>query len=370
MMAYFLGLWTSFCSYVAKAGLPVVCCYHLVCGNYFLNMADSNAVGLEKAGNILLAPVHYAFNGKIIKYDPTLPDQFLIESRFTYTDKFPLKICAAAVATPISLVVGSIVKGFAYLSHDVRERHDVFAAWRISPKVGSHLERYRSLGMAIDEILDPLGGQFYQRRPGDENNMKGQKEALRDITGVLKKNKIIFWVDCGTCLGAYRYGGSIPWDDDIDLGILQEDFDNAKNALMQLDPARYVVQDWSGRDKPKSYLKVYDRKSNALIDLYNFRIDPRAHQVCLVFSNENSIFLSKNWKTREGRYVLPTSFDIVFPLRKAIFDGVEIYVPNQTKKYLQMRYGENLNPSKIYDPNTGKYEKDLSHPYWKLPCAK
>ena len=333
-------------------------------------MADNEAVGIEKVGNILLIPVQYAFNGELIIRDLEYPNQFRTEPHFNYTDHFTLKMSAAVVAAPVSLVLGSIVKGIAYLSHDVREKHDAFVAWQASPEIRTHLDRYRLLGMAVDEILEPIQKEFYQRRPGDENYMNYEKEALKDIIQVLRKHKIIFWVDCGTCLGAYRYGGIIPWDNDIDLAILQEDFDNAKQALNELDPKKYSVQDWSGRDKPKSYLKVYDRQGGTLIDIYNFKIDPETRSVCVILSNENSIFLPESWKIRERRYVLSTPFDMIFPLRKASFDGVEVFVPNLTKKYLQMRYGENLDPVKVYNPKTDRYEKDLSHPNWQLPYAR
>ena len=74
---------------------------------------------------------------------------------------------AAIVASPFSLVAGSIVKGFAYISQGVRGRHDEFIAWRVSPEVHSNNDRYRALGMAVDEILEPVEQQYHQRRPGD-----------------------------------------------------------------------------------------------------------------------------------------------------------------------------------------------------------
>ncbi len=51
--------------------------------------------------------------------------------------------------------------------------------------------------------------------------------------------------------------------------------------------------------------------------------------------------------------------------RKAMLDGVEVYVPQDTEKYLQRYYGDNLAPAKVFDAATGQYEKDLSHPYWQ-----
>jgi phosphorylcholine metabolism protein LicD len=191
-----------------------------------------------------------------------------------------------------------------------------------------------------------------------------EKEALRKIGTLLEEANIPWWVDCGTCLGAYRYGGVIPWDEDVDIAVLMPDFDNVKRVLNQLDPSEYTVQDWSSREHPKSFMKVYVRKSGTFVDIYHFKILPETRQIQYVLSLEHAFFLPDWMKIREQKFTVPAEFDSVFPLKKMTFDNMTVFVPNKIEKYLQRYYGENLAPAKVFDPITNKYEKDLTHPYW------
>lgn len=356
-------IWDRFVEALMALFMPLVCSYFALCSNVFLNTAATDARGLERMGNFFLTPLQYLLAGQQATPQPDGSWEFA--QRFDYQNHFWLKTTACALALPPGLILGSAAKGLALLRSAPRHRYrSIFSALR-SQKIHSNRPLYETMGIALNPSLQYLVPEGYPRRPGDENLLNRDKKVLQEIGEILNEAGIPWWVDCGTCLGAHRYGGVIPWDEDIDIAILRPDFENVRKALNRLDPKQYFVQDWSSRDFPKSFIKIYLRETQSTLDIYCFDVHPEKNELQFVFSLENHFFFPEWWKIRERRFKIPVSTDAVFPLKKALFDGVEVFVPNDTKKYLQRIYGENLAPAKVYDPLTGCYEKDLNHPYWQ-----
>ena len=52
-----------------------------------------------------------------------------------------------------------------------------------------------------------------------------QLRLLARFDGVCRRHGLTYFAGGGTLLGAVRHGGYIPWDDDIDLFMLREDYD-------------------------------------------------------------------------------------------------------------------------------------------------
>ena len=60
-------------------------------------------------------------------------------------------------------------------------------------------------------------------------------DLLHMFDTVCKKHQLRYFASDGTLLGAIRHHGFIPWDDDIDIAMLREDYDK----LCKIGPAEF-----------------------------------------------------------------------------------------------------------------------------------
>jgi len=67
-----------------------------------------------------------------------------------------------------------------------------------------------------------------------ENHIKGQEKMtamLREFDMICRKYNIQYWCHGGTFIGAVRHSGWIPYDGDVDIGMLKEDYNIFKTKI-------------------------------------------------------------------------------------------------------------------------------------------
>ena len=69
-------------------------------------------------------------------------------------------------------------------------------------------------------------------------------EALKAFAQICEENDIKWWLCSGTLLGAARHGGFIPWDDDMDVTMLKEDYIKLEKIMAKYESDEYFYQSY------------------------------------------------------------------------------------------------------------------------------
>ena len=89
-----------------------------------------------------------------------------------------------------------------------------------------------------------------------------QITLLNDILTIAQRHNIPIWMEYGSLLGAVRHGGYIPWDDDIDLCLLREDYMKLLFILQDELPKDCMVRSfYTQKDYPLPQAYVSNREN-------------------------------------------------------------------------------------------------------------
>ena len=89
-------------------------------------------------------------------------------------------------------------------------------------------------------------------------------EILCAFDAFCREHGLVYYLIGGALLGAVRYGGFIPWDDDVDVAMPREDYERLQQLWINEPRGTYFLQ--SGKNDPKfsrCILKL--RKNNTRI---------------------------------------------------------------------------------------------------------
>lgn len=217
-------------------------------------------------------------------------------------------------------------------------------------------------------------------------------EMLKYFDKLCKDNNIKYWLSSGSCLGAVRHGGFIPWDDDMDIEMLQEDYLKLEKVFKETD--NYILQTWrNDRYYAAPFAKIRDKHSEVYNSLYKYRgvfidifiIEKIPKQVAR-FSSKYIIITNKIYnKIKKNNLLIDKGFFLflkysfyyiiipfvrlftiifkvnsksdyrhtygtgwinnirviseIFPINQLNFEGLLLPVPNDYDKYLTRIYG-------------------------------
>ncbi len=78
--------------------------------------------------------------------------------------------------------------------------------------------------------------------------------VLGEIDRICKKYNITYFAEWGTFLGALRHGGFIPWDDDLDIGMMRQDYERFLEVAPNEMPDDYQIYNFRTRYEHTGFL--------------------------------------------------------------------------------------------------------------------
>ena len=91
---------------------------------------------------------------------------------------------------------------------------------------------------------------------------KIQMEILHHVDAFCRQKGIRYFLCGGTLIGAVRHHGYIPWDDDIDIMLLREDYERFIETYLQDDKSDYKLHYFrKEKDFPYPFVKIDDSRT-------------------------------------------------------------------------------------------------------------
>ncbi len=87
-------------------------------------------------------------------------------------------------------------------------------------------------------------------------------DILKATVDVIEQLGLRYYAVCGTALGAVKYGGFIPWDDDVDIALPREDYSVFCEKAQSLLPKYLFLQNHhTDPDYPLMFAKIRDSRT-------------------------------------------------------------------------------------------------------------
>lgn len=196
-------------------------------------------------------------------------------------------------------------------------------------------------------------------------------EMLDIFIKICEEHNIDYFLSGGTCLGAIRHKGFIPWDDDIDISMLRKDFIKFEAACKEELPYPFFLQTMdtdpycglvfakirnTQTEMVENYCKNVQMQQGIWIDIFPYDAipdDPKKRREYL-----SKVSFLKNLYIVKSGYSMPKGKPIGQHVAFYIAKLFALFIPIKTissKLYKEMtRYNESQNCSCVF-PVGGAY---------------
>lgn len=192
-------------------------------------------------------------------------------------------------------------------------------------------------------------------------------EIMDEIHRVCVKNNIRYALIAGSALGCVNYQGFIPWDDDIDLCVLKEDWDKFIDALNKDLDSKFYFQCFEN-DKKFNVINgptMKVRKRGTYIEEVNFLLKNRCETGNGIFVD---VIIYDNVAESKLNDQIHRSFIKLLMPFYVLIDNLHIPHVAFSKfiRWYSNRYArKNENSSLISQPISVPWEKFLKEPIFK-----
>ncbi|MBA2728352.1 MAG: LicD family protein [Parachlamydiaceae bacterium] len=167
-------------------------------------------------------------------------------------------------------------------------------------------------------------------------------DLLMKIDRFLKKHKLPYWATCGTLLGVVRHHGMIPWDDDIDLAMFEEDV----RRLLQLEETLVKINLGLAFHPKYEFYKIFPLDGELILrdngEPYPWRF-PFVDIFAMRDIQEKYTYTGQIWQEEGLKKDYFTDQELQFPLPELPFGPLYIPVPHSPINYVKRMYGPDWN---------------------------
>ena len=194
------------------------------------------------------------------------------------------------------------------------------------------------------------------------------------IHEVCQKIGVKYFLAYGSLIGAVRHKGFIPWDDDMDICMLREDYEKLQDYLIANPDERYEVMSYKNNlNYVYPFMKVQDNQTYLLEE--DVRIDSNMGIYVDIFPvdgyEDDSVFKDKMTRLIKKRQLSCYTFKGITNTKSLLnslirYISVIIFYFTNTNKYIR-GIDELAKSRKVDDYELVDYliYKDMNKPVWK-----